>query len=764
MLTRRLDQMVIALWMTLVVCSLAFAQRLDPVQAGIPVPGSGESLVSIIVKLEDEPLATYDGGISGLRATSPESTGARRLNVRSRPSQAYLAYLARKHRAFEAAALRAIPTARIVHRYRVVFGGVSMLVPQRLVDRIRRLPGVQAVYPDRLERPTTDRSPFFLSADHLWTALGGQEAAGEGVVVGVLDTGIWPEHPSFADPDPSGKPYPAPPAGWGGVCEPPSDGSPPLLCTHKLIGARKFLATYISWIGLQPGEFNSARDSQGHGTHTASTAAGNVGVEASVFDIPRGIISGIAPRAHIAMYRVCAREGCATSDSVAAIEQAVADGVDVINFSISGGTQPYADPVELSFLGAYAAGVFVAASAGNDGPTPDTVMHRGGWVTTVAASNTDRFFLSQVTLTADGGASLNLTGASVTHGISVPTPVVLAQNFGDELCGNSFPAGTFTGQIVVCKRGGNARVEKGFNVKAGGAGGMLLYNPELQGLLVDNHFLPAVHLENDTGAALLAFLSGHIGVTATFPAGAATSVQGDVMAAFSSRGGPRQPFGISKPDVTAPGVQILAGHTPQPDDALNGPAGELFRTIQGTSMSSPHVAGAAALLRALHPTWSPGQIKSALMTSANTLGVFKEDGITPMDPFDAGSGRIDLSRAGDPGLTFNARALSYLLRASRLWTVNYPSLFVPALSGTLTVRRTAHSELSEPGLWDLQVSAPSDLQVDVPATLTVPAGGNKTFRITVNATAVPSGEVRHAMLRLMSGERLVQFPITIVRR
>lgn len=408
--------------------------------------------------------------------------------------------------------------------------------------------------------------------------------------------------------------------------------------------------------------------------------------------------------------------------------------------------------------------MFVSASAGNDGPTPDTVMHRGGWVTTVAASNTDRFFLSQVTLSADGGANLNLTGASITHGVSVPAPVVLAQNFGDELCGNSFPIGTFTGQIVVCKRGGNARVEKGFNVKAGGAGGMLLYNPDLQGLLVDNHFLPAVHLENDAGAALLAFLSAHTGVTATFPAGAATTVQGDVMAAFSSRGGPLQTFGINKPDITAPGIQILAGHTPQPDQVAAGPAGELFQTIQGTSMSSPHVAGAAALLRALHPTWSPGQIKSALMTTAKTSGGVKEDGTTPMDPFDAGSGRIDLSRAGDPGLTFNVRALSYLLRASRLWTVNYPSLFVPALSGILTVRRTAHSELSEPSVWDVQVLAPSDLQVDVPATLSVPASGNKTFRITVDATAVPAGEVRHGMLSLLSGDRLVQLPITIVRR
>ena len=208
----------------------------------------------------------------------------------------------------------------------------------------------------------------------------------------------------------------------------------------------------------------------------------------------------------------------------------------------------------------------------------------------------------------------------MTAGISTATPIVIAADapFNDPLCQDSPADGAFAGAVVVCERGVNARVEKSFNVQQRGAVGMILYNPALQGTATDNHFVPTVHLENDAGASLLAFLAAHSGETATFTAGLAKTVQGDVMAAFSSRGGPGQTLGISKPDVTAPGVQILAGQTPAPATILGGPSGELFMAINGTSMSSPHVAGAAALLAALHPDWTPGQIKSALMLTATS--------------------------------------------------------------------------------------------------------------------------------------------------
>ncbi len=291
---------------------------------------------------------------------------------------------------------------------------------------------------------------------------------------------------------------------------------------------------------------------------------------------------------------------------------------------------------------------------------------------------------------------------------------------------------------------------------------MLLYNPTLQGLATDNHFIPSVHLENDSGALLLAFMSSHTGVTATFTPGTATTVQGDVMAAFSSRGGPNQQLGISKPDVTAPGVQILAGQTPMPATIVGGQPGELFQAIQGTSMSSPHVAGSGALVKALHPDWTPGQIKSALMTTAFG-GVFMEDGATPTTPFDDGSGRVDLSKAGDPGLTFDETAADYLDLQDELWNSNYPSLYVPALPGKITVSRTVTSVLSRPSKWNLSVESPADLKISVPKMINLAPHASASFDISVDASMVPSGEVRFATLYLSSDGRMLTFPITIVR-
>jgi len=723
-----------------------------------------DGYVSVIVQLEDPSLATYHVQRVGLSAAGREDTRAFRETLKSVAGEAYLTYLNEKMDRFESEAKALIPSARVVHRYQAVLGGVSMMVPEDQMDRLAGVPGVKAVYPDRLLHPLTNRSPYFVQANTLWSKLGGSESAGEGVVVGVLDTGIWPEHPSFSNPDPSGKSYPAPPADWKGYCEAPHDGSAPLPCNNKLIGAREFLSTYKATIGLAPGEFDSARDSDGHGTHVASTAAGNYGVAASIFGISRGLVSGMAPRAHVAMYRVCGQEGCESSDSISAVQQAVLDGVDVINFSISGGTFPYGDAVELAFLDAYAAGVFVAAAAGNDGPASNTVSHRGGWMATVAASTNDRFFQSDLSITAGNGDTLGLSGGSITRAIGTPKGVALAKDFGDELCLNPFPPNTFTGKIVACTRGTNARILKGYNVKAGGAAGMILCNPSLQGTFADNHFLPTVHLEIDAVTALVDFLGAHTGETAMLSQGKRTPGRGDIMASFSSRGGTGQALGISKPDMSAPGVQILAGQTPKPDNPELGPKGQLFQCIQGTSMSSPHVAGAAALLKAWHPGWTPGRIKSALMTSATTSTMFKEDGTTPADSFDMGSGRINLKNASNVPLTFDAKASDYRTYESSLWKVNYPSIYVPRLATTLTVRRTAHNHRTVSATWTLTVNTPPDLKITFPAKITIPAGGDVPFDILIDATGAPLGVTRYAKLTMSNGTLVQSLPITIVHR
>jgi uncharacterized repeat protein (TIGR01451 family) len=740
----------------------------QPARSAATASAESAGMVSVLVKLDVEPVASYTGGLPGLPATNPEAANSPQLDLNSASVKLYQAYVDGIQQDFQVNVTKAIPGAKVVNEYDLIFGGVSMIVPADQVSSLYKVPGVVAVYPDELLQLDTDNSPQFIGAPTAWNQGGGQGKAGEGVIVGVLDTGAWPEHPSFSDPDPLGRPY-APLASWHGTrCEFGSSvpGDAPFICNNKLVGAARFMATYSALQTLFPDEYRSARDDDGHGTHTATTAAGNGGVAATVFGVSRGIVSGIAPRARVAVYKVCGAAGCYSSDSAAAVQQAIRDGVNVINFSISGGSNPYSDAVSLAFLDAYNAGVFVAASAGNSGPGADTTAHREPWVATVAASTQNRAFENSVTVTADGGDSLTLTGASITAGVG-PAPVVVPAS--DPQCNNPFAAGSVAGQIVVCQRGTTGRAQKGYNVLQGGAVGMILYNQStaVTDLETDNHFLPTIHMQYVDGQALLSFIAAHTNVQATLTQGVKVAAQGDVMASFSSRGGPGQTLGISKPDITAPGVQILAGASPQhlaaSEDPALGPQGEWFQAIAGTSMSSPHIAGSGALIKWLHPDWTPGQIKSALMTTAKT-SVVKEDGVTPATPFDDGSGRVDLSKAGKAGLTFDETGANYVALQDRLWDANYPSLYVPIMPGQITVKRTVKNVTNKDSEWKLSVSAPSDVTVIVPHHIKVKKNKTATFEITVDARAVPLGEVRHATIEFKQGNDKLTFPITIVRK
>lgn len=668
---------------------------------------------------------------------------------------------------------------QIVHEFKYVFNGASLVIAQQNLDNIASLSGVTGIYYDSFMRLDTETSPGFIGAPVLWDQLGGQSSAGEGTIVGILDSGVWPEHPSFSDPDPFGNAFPAPPTvpgsnGFAGPARPTCDfgntafnpNDAPFTCNNKLIGAYDFTDTYNAVVGLLPTEFDSARDADGHGNHTATTAAGNGGVSASILGAPLGTVSGIAPRAHVIAYKVCGDAGCYQSDSVAAVEQAILDHVDVINFSISGGENPYSDAVELAFSVAYENGVFIAASGGNSGPGPDTVAHRGPWTMTVAASLTNRAFENSVTFIADNGDTLTVNGASVTGGIATPTDVVFAADYGNALCNSAVPFNaSVAGKIVICLRGGNARVDKSFAVSVAGGAGMVLYNPVLQGTSTDSHFVPSTHLENDAGALMLDFMATHTGVQATMTNSAGVTIQGDVMAAFSSRGGPNQTLGISKPDITAPGVQILAGHTPFPATQVGGVPGQYFQAISGTSMSSPHVAGSAALLAALHPYWTPGQIKSALMMSANA-DHFKEDGITPATPFDYGSGRVDLAAAGNVGLTISDTTTNFNTLQAELWNSNYPSAHFPVMTGIVAINRTLQSEVNQTIVWRTSVEAPADVNITVPRVIVLSANGTRTMPILIDASTVPLGEVRFATVYLTSHQlgQTLRFPISLVRR
>ncbi len=560
-----------------------------------------------------------------------------------------------------------------------------------------------------------------------------QGSMGEGVIAGIIDTGINFDHASFADIGGDGYNH-TNPFGSGvyvGWCiANPGD------CNDKLIGAYNF---------VNPG--TTPEDLDGHGSHTASTVAGNVIQDANfiantiTYVFP--FVSGVAPHANIIAYKACGPSGCPTSATTASVNQAVIDGADVLNYSISGGTSPYTDPTSVAFLNANTAGVFAAASAGNSGPGAGTTNHKEPWNLTVAASTHDRAVLNSLVNMSGGGSTppADILGEGATAGYG-PAAIVYAGDYGgNNLCA-PFPAGTFNGEIVVCDRGTYGRVEKGQNVKNAGGGGMVLVNDpnSAASLNADNHVLPATHISYADGVVLKSWLASGSGHTATLTGGAVTNYpeHGDNMASFSSRG--PSGFNLIKPDVTAPGLNILAAYA----TLAGGPPAPEFNIISGTSMSSPHAAGAAALMRALHPTWSPTQIKSALMLSAAT-NVRKEDNTTPADPYDMGAGRINLAGAKDVGFVLDITRAQYDAANPTLGgdmgALNLPSMSNTNCPGFCSWTRQLQSVLGSSVGYSVSTSGEPGLvlTVDQPG-FTLPAGGTQEIVITANVVAGTPGE------------------------
>ncbi|MCX6058577.1 MAG: S8 family serine peptidase [Chloroflexi bacterium] len=610
-----------------------------------------------IVQMIDDPAIAYEGGVDGLNATKP----AEGENIdRENPDVVnYVEHLDGEHN-------RAVSQAGgdKLYDYSYTYNGFAADMTLEQANKLIKVEGVLRVTPDTLLKLDTSSTPTFLGLDAkkgLWKQLGGTEEAGKGVVVGIVDTGLWPENPSFSDTfnedtntwttDGTGEVKYKLPKGWVAACN-----FGVTTCNNKVIGGQYFNSGFGGDAGITarfPFEYLSARDADGHGSHTSSTAAGNFGVDVTVDGTNLGKISGMAPHASISMYKVCwggAAGGCFSSDSVAAIDQAVADGVDVINFSISGSTTSFTDPVEIAFFFAAKAGVFVAASAGNSGPTVSTVAHNSPWLTTVAAGSHDRLYVATATL----GNGVTYTG--VGNGAAVASAPLIASTAAGlavadanqvRLCfsGTLDPA-VVTGKIVVCDRGTNARVDKSLAVQMAGGVGMILTNTGPNSLNADLHFVPTVHLADTDRAAVLAY-AATAGATASLSAGAqvAGAVAPDV-ASFSSRGPALAGSGdLLKPDIMAPGVDILAAVSP-------AAGGRDWDFLSGTSMSSPHMAGLAALIIDAHPDWTPMMVKSAFMTTASQT---RNNG-TPIagGPFDYGAGQVVPNSAVDPGLVYNS--------------------------------------------------------------------------------------------------------------
>jgi subtilisin family serine protease len=765
--------------------TIAIAVGLSAGVAGGATGGTAAAKSVYIVQMLQSPAAAYTGGIAGYERTKPAK--GQKLNPDAQAVVKYTGYLKARHDAV----LSRVGGGEKLYDYAFSYNGFAAKLTEGQAAALEKQADVVAVSPNQLVESDTSSTPTFLGLDApggLWSQLGGPAAdkkgvgAGENIIIGIVDSGIWPESKSFSDRDhASGKLVYQPLSidKWHGKkCE-LGEGWDEFDCNKKLIGARFFNESWGGSAALEaerPWEFMSPRDYNGHGSHTASTAGGNYNTPTTGPAAAFGPVSGMAPRARIAAYKAlwstqdAATASGFTGDLVAAIDTAVADGVDVINYSISGSQTDFANPVMLSFLFAADAGVFVSTSAGNSGPTTSTVAHPGPWVTTVAAGTHNRNGRGSVTL----GNGTTYNGASVASPVG-PAPLIDSVNAGlagknpteVELCfiGTLDPA-KVTGKIVLCKRGVNARVDKSRAVQEAGGVGMVLYNDPDGSLNADFHFVPTVHVDRASGLAIKAY-AATAGATARINQSTLTfSDPAPFTASFSSRGPLRAGGGdLLKPDVIAPGQDILAAVAPP------GNAGRDFNLYSGTSMSAPHVAGLGALLKHRHPSWSPMAIKSALMTSGGD--VLDGPNTNPLVIFRQGAGHVRPNNAANPGLVFDSgfndwvamlcgstnavspafcdslKAQGYSFDVSDM---NVASVAIGDMAGVQTVKRRVTNVGGTAATYTPSVSGLTGITVSFnPAVLTIGAGETKTLEISFRRTTATLGSYAGGQITFSDG-------------
>lgn len=697
-------------------------------------------------------------------------------------------------------------SAEILYVYKTALSGFAAKLSTKKLHSLSKIPGFLAATPNELLQLHTTHSPQFLGLqrDHgLWNS----SNMASDIIIGLLDTGIWPEHISFQD-----KGLPPVPSKWKGICQAGPKFSPSN-CNKRLIGASAFIKGYEAIVGRlnETGTFRSPRDSDGHGTHTASTAAGNIVNKANFNNQGMGVATGMSFTSRIVAYKVCWPLGCANADILAAMDSAVADGVDVLSLSLGGGAGSfYRDNIAIAAFGAIQNGVFVSCSAGNSGPSSSTVGNAAPWIMTVAASYTDRTFPTTVKL----GNRQVFEGSSLYYGKNInELPLVYNNTAGDGQETNFCTAGSLDpskvkGKIVLCERGSNSRTAKGEQVKLAGGAGMILINTQFEGeeLFADPHVLPATTLGAKAGKAILDYIASSKSQAKASIAfqGTKYGSQAPRVAAFSSRGPSFVGPDVIKPDVTAPGVNILAAWPPivSPSELESDKRRVLFNIISGTSMSCPHVSGLAALLKSAHKDWSPAAIKSALMTTAyvsdNKMSLISDVGHAsggPADPFAFGSGHVNPEKASDPGLVYDIAPQDYInylcslkynstqialvsrgkFTCSSKRTIlqpgdlNYPSFSVfmkkKAKNVTITLKRTVTNVGIPRSDYTVKINNPKGIAVIVkPEKLSFGSLGEKlSYQVSFVGLGgkEASGEFSFGSLVWVSGKYAVRSPIAV---
>ncbi|WVZ11836.1 hypothetical protein V8G54_016366 [Vigna mungo] len=675
---------------------------------------------------------------------------------------------------------------RIIYSYRHVISGFSARLTEQQLREVEKKDGFISARPGMMLHPQTTHTPQFLGLQQQ-TGLWKESNFGEGVIVGLLDTGIMSDHPSFNDAG-----MPPPPPRWRGRCEYKAT-----TCNNKLIGARYF-----------GGEVNARKgadamiDENGHGTHTASTAAGAFVDNAEVLGNAKGTAAGIAPHAHLAMYKVCLGKDCPEDTVLTALDAAVEDGVDVISISLGLNEAPpfFDDSIAIAGFAAMQKGIFVSCAAGNSGPFPGSLVNGAPWILTVGASNVDR----SIVATAQLGNGQEFDGESLfqpSNYTSTLLPLAYAGNNGKPkaaLCARgSLNYIDFSGKVVLCETGGGTgRTSKGEEVKRVGGAAMIIMNDESNGfsLSADVHVLPATHVSHDAGHKIIAYINSTETPTATilFKGTVIGNSLSPAVSSFSSRGPNLPSPGILKPDIIGPGVNILAAW-PFP---LNNhhDSKSTFNILSGTSMSCPHLSGVAALLKSSHPDWSPAAIKSAIMTSADIINseqkLIVDETLQPADIFAAGSGHVNPSRANDPGLVYDITPDDYIpylcglgygdtevgiiahktIMCSGISSIpegelNYPSFSV-VLGSPQTLTRTVTNVGEANSSYVVQVTAPEGVNVKVQPDILNFSEANQKEAYSVSFSRIESGnetaEYAQGFLQWVSAKHTVRSPILVL--
>lgn len=749
-----------------------------------------------IITFVDEPVARYRGGITGLEAThkqllsSPDDknsaktkryqqvTGdknataqkpnASRTRYIEHPAvQAYRQYLDNSQRQFVAAASKKVQRALTpIFRYQLALNGLAVKLTSSEAKMLQAMPGIATVQREVLREIHTDTGPKHIGANILWQGLADKPAVkGEGIKVGILDTGINSDHRSFTATGDDGFTH-SKPSGTEFLGDCIADAS---LCNDKLIGVFSYAEVTDQYAGTRPA---NGEDYNGHGSHTASTVAGNVlhnvpllrassqqtsdGLQLSDFNFDQ--LSGVAPHASIVSFQVClpgnqgdTLAGCYPTLAAKAVEDSIANDIDVINYSIGGGTSnPWEDADAQAFLSAREAGIVVVSSAGNSGPNAETVGSPADapWITSVGAYTHGRAFSRDLS-GFEGGVA---TPTETITGLGQPgrirtADVVYAGNapYNDPTCAQPLTTHRVSQKIVVCDRGDIPLIEKASNVFSGGGMAVIIANadPTNDSLFDLSYEVDGVHVDYAAGEILRNWLSDGEGHRLTLGAGALgyDPTKADQAANFTSRGPNRSVPDVIVPSVGAPGVSIYAAYADDQPFTRN-PRTTDFAFLDGTSMASPHVAGAAALLRQLHPDWTVSDIHSVLSLTANSQQALKEDGETAADAFDVGAGVIRVDLAAQAGLSLRESISGFNVanpaEGGEPSQLNLASMAQNQCVGQCRWDRTLTA--LEDGSYQVSVEgASSGLAVTVaPTSFTVSQGDSQSLEISADVFNAPN--------------------------